>query len=66
VTKGAIEGAVWGAKTLGVDAPEVAAAAASGALNAAESLGPPASDEVARAASGVIGGVKVVVNDTPG
>jgi hypothetical protein len=61
--KSAVEGAIWGAKDLGVDAAEVASAAATGAIRGAGDISGAAVEEVTRAATGVIGGVKVVVRE---
>jgi hypothetical protein len=55
----AVEGAIWGAKDLGVDAGEVAAAAARGALDAARALGPGEENDVRRSLAGVIDGVTI-------
>jgi len=60
-TKGLVEGAIQGAKELGLDATEAASAAASGALRAAGQIGTTAGESVRNALTGTIAGVKVVL-----
>ena len=59
----AVEGAIAGAKEIGVDAAEAASAAATGALKGAGNVSTIAADQVRRAVTGVISGVKVVVKE---
>ena len=61
--RNAVEGAIQGAKEIGVSAEDAAAAAATGALKAAGEISTAAVDQVSRAATGVISGVKVVVKE---
>jgi hypothetical protein len=56
-----VEGAIQGAKEIGVDAAEAASAAATGALKAAGDISTTAVEQVQKAATGMISGVKVVV-----
>jgi hypothetical protein len=56
-----VEGAIQGAKEIGVDASAAASAAASGALKAAGDISTVAVEQVQKAATGVISGVRVVV-----
>jgi hypothetical protein len=59
----AVEGAVSGAKGIGVDAAMAASAAANGALKAAGGISREAVEQVKRTATGVVAGVKVVVTE---
>jgi hypothetical protein len=61
--KGAVEGAIAGAKEIGVDTAAAASAAANGALKAAGSVGTTAVDEIKRTLTGTIAGVKVVLKE---
>jgi hypothetical protein len=61
--KGAVEGAIAGAKEIGVDTAGAASAAANGALKAAGSVGTTAVDEIKRTLTGTIAGVKVVLKE---
>jgi len=61
--KGAIEGAIAGAKALGLSAEEAASAAATGALKAAGEIGSAAAAQVRSAVTGTIAGVKVVLKE---
>jgi hypothetical protein len=55
-----VEGAIQGAKEIGVDAADAAGAAATGALRAAGDVSTTAVEQVQKAVTGVIAGVKVV------
>jgi hypothetical protein len=61
--KGAIEGAIEGARDIGIDAEEAASAAATGALRAAGEVGTTAVDQVQKVATGTVRGVKIVVKE---
>jgi len=58
-----VEGAIQGAKELGVSAEDAAAAAADGALKAAGEVGSAAVDTVRKAVTKPIKGVKVVLKE---
>jgi hypothetical protein len=58
-----VEGAIGGAKSIGIDAAEAGSAAATGALKAAGYIGGEALEQVKRVATGTIAGVKVVVKE---
>jgi hypothetical protein len=59
VAKSAVQGAISGAKVLGVDPADTGCAAACGAMRAAGALGASALGEVRRDATGTIDGVEV-------
>jgi hypothetical protein len=59
--KGLVEGAIQGARELGLDVTEAAAAAATGALKAAGEVGSEAGARVRNALTGTIAGVRVVL-----
>jgi hypothetical protein len=61
--KGAVEGAIAGAKEMSLDVTESASAAANGALKAAGEIGAGAVTEVRKALTGTIAGVKVVLKE---
>jgi hypothetical protein len=58
-----VEGAIEGAKELGLSAEEAASAAATGAVKAAGELGGSAVTQVRNAVTGTISGVKVILQD---
>jgi hypothetical protein len=60
-----VEGAIQGAREIGVDASKAAAAAATGALRAAGDVSVTAVEQVRRTVTGVISGVKVVAEEPP-
>jgi hypothetical protein len=61
--RNAIEGAIAGARDVGLSAEQAAAAAATGALRGAGEIGGTAVEEVRNAVTGVIGGVKIVLRE---
>jgi hypothetical protein len=61
--KNAVEGAIEGAKVIGVDTAEAASAAATSALKAAGNISADAGKQVRDAVTGTIGGVKVVIKE---
>jgi hypothetical protein len=61
--KGAVEGAIAGAKELSLDATEAASAAATGAVKAAGEIGAGVEEQVRKAVTGTIAGVKVVLKE---
>jgi len=61
--KGAVEGAIAGAKELSVDVTEAASAAATGAVKAAGEIGSGVAEKVRDAVTGTIAGVKVVLKE---
>jgi hypothetical protein len=60
---GRVEGAIKGARDIGLSAEEAAAAAGPGALRAAAEIGGSAVDRVRDVLKGTISGVKVVVKE---
>jgi hypothetical protein len=58
-----VEGAIAGAKELGISAEEAATAAATGALKGAGEISTTAVNEVRGVVTGTISGVKVVVKE---
>ena len=61
--KGAVEGAIAGAKELSIDTTEAASAAATGAVKAAGEIGSGVAEQVRNAVTGTIAGVKVVLKE---
>jgi hypothetical protein len=61
--RGLVEGAIQGAKELGIDATEAAATAATAATRAAAELGSTAGEKVREAVVGTIQGVKVILKE---
>jgi hypothetical protein len=62
-SKGAVEGAIMGARDVGLTAEAAAAAAATGALQGAGEVSTKAVEQVRDAVTGVVAGVKVVVKE---
>jgi hypothetical protein len=58
-----VEGAIRGARDIGVNAEHAASAAATGALDAAGKVGSNAAEKVRNAVTGTISGVKVVLKE---
>jgi hypothetical protein len=58
-----VEGAIAGAKEIGLNAESAASAAASGAIKGAGEISSTAVEQVRDAVTGVISGVKVVVKE---
>ncbi|MGH2398950.1 MAG: hypothetical protein ACRDF6_03820, partial [bacterium] len=59
----AVEGAIEGAREIGLDATKAASAAATGALKGAGEISVTAVDQVRNALTGVIAGVKMVATE---
>jgi hypothetical protein len=58
-----VEGAIQGARDIGMDASAAASAAANGALKGAGEISRTAVDQVKNAVTGVIDGVKVIASE---
>ena len=63
VARNAVEGAISGAKQVGLNVEEAASAAATGAIKGAGEISQQAVQQVRNAVTGVIAGVKVVVKE---
>ena len=61
VARNAVEGAIQGARDVGLSAEDAASAAATGAVEAAGQISEAASKSARDAVSGVISGVRVVI-----
>jgi hypothetical protein len=61
--KGAVQGAIAGAKEISVDAAAAASAAATGAVKAAGEISSEAASQARKAVTGTISGVKVVLKE---
>ena len=58
-----VEGAIQGARDIGIDATKAATAAANGAIKGASEVSQVAAGQVTQALTGVIDGVKIVVTE---